>query len=111
MLAAMNTGHEGSLSTVHANSPPDALRRLEVMATGGGPALPLTVVREHIAAAVDVVVQVARTDGDTRRIVAIDEVVSQRGVGDPVATRPLVRGSDVVAQPSRWRRPDPVDDW
>ncbi|MEN4919747.1 ATPase, T2SS/T4P/T4SS family [Achromobacter spanius] len=68
MLTAMNTGHEGSLTTLHANSPRDALARLESMILMAGLDLPLSAVREHIAASVDIVVQQARlTDG--RRIV------------------------------------------
>ncbi len=74
MLWAMNTGHEGSLSTCHANSPLDALRRLEVMALSADLDLPLAAAREQIAAAVDLVVQVAREPSGARRIVAVGEV-------------------------------------
>lgn len=69
MLTAMNTGHEGSLTTLHANSPRDALARLESMVLMAGLDLPLIVVREHIAASVDIVVQQARLS-DGRRVVA-----------------------------------------
>jgi len=68
MLAAMNTGHEGSLTTLHANAPRDALGRLETMILMAGMGLPLAAVREHIASAVDIVVQQARW-GDGRRVV------------------------------------------
>ncbi len=105
MLGAMNTGHDGSLSTLHANSAPDALRRLEamVMASAGG--LPLAAVRDHLAAAVDVIVHVERSTGDRRSVVAVDEVV-RAGVHDqPVTTRSLVVDGLVVAAPTRWRRP------
>ncbi|MEN5067733.1 ATPase, T2SS/T4P/T4SS family [Achromobacter aegrifaciens] len=68
MLTAMNTGHEGSLTTLHANSPRDALGRLESMILMAGLDLPLAAVREHIAASVDIVVQQARL-GDGRRVV------------------------------------------
>lgn len=68
MLTAMNTGHEGSLTTLHANSPRDALGRLEAMILMAGLDLPLSAVREHIAASVNVVVQQARL-ADGRRIV------------------------------------------
>ncbi len=68
MLTAMNTGHEGSLTTLHANTPRDALARLEAMILMAGLDLPLAAVREHIAASVDVIVQQARL-GDGRRIV------------------------------------------
>src|SRR5207237_3188678 len=60
MLQAMNTGHEGSMSTCHANSPADALRRLETMVLFAGVGLPVEAIRAQIVAAVDLVVQVAR---------------------------------------------------
>lgn len=74
MLAAMNTGHEGSLTTLHANSPRDALSRLETMILMAGMDLPLTAVREHIAASIDFIVQQARLADGSRRITAIVEV-------------------------------------
>ncbi len=74
MLQAMNTGHEGSLSTCHANSPLDALRRLETMVLMGTVELPLAAVRDQVAAAVDLVVQVARRPGGARRIVDVSEL-------------------------------------
>jgi len=74
MLAAMNTGHEGSLTTLHANSPRDALARLETMILMAGMDLPLAVVREHIAASVDVIVQQARSRCGHRYLSAIVEV-------------------------------------
>jgi len=74
MLSAMNTGHEGSLSTLHANSARDALARLETMILMAGLDLPLAVVREHIAASVDLVVQQARLSNGHRLIVAICEI-------------------------------------
>lgn len=69
MLAAMNTGHEGSLTTLHANSPRDALSRLETMVLMAGMALPLAAVREQIAASVDMLVQLVRLP-DGRRVVS-----------------------------------------
>jgi len=75
MLQAMNTGHEGSLSTCHANSPDDALRRLETMVLMGEVQLPLAAVRSQLEAALDLVVQVARCGDGSRRIVAVAEVV------------------------------------
>jgi len=106
MLQAMNTGHDGSLSTCHANSPDDALRRLETMALMAGD-LPLGAVREQIASAVDVVVQVARRADGTRRITAVAEVAA-----DPSAsprTRLLADGEEVRAAPGRPpRAPVPV---
>ena len=75
MLWAMNTGHEGSLSTCHANSPADALRRLEVMALSADVDLPLAAVRDQLTSALDLVVQVVRTDDGSRRVHAVGEVV------------------------------------
>ena len=74
MLQAMNTGHEGSLTTIHANSPRDALSRLEVMVLMAGFELPLIAIREQIASAVDVLVQQQRCADGRRRIVSISEV-------------------------------------
>ena len=74
MLQALNTGHDGSVSTVHANSPADALARLETLALLAGVALPLTALRAQVASAVDAIVQVARGEGGARTIVAIAEV-------------------------------------
>jgi pilus assembly protein CpaF len=74
MLQAMNTGHEGSLSTCHANGLVDALRRLETMVLMGDVALPLAAIRDQLGAALDLVVHVARLPGGGRRIVAVGEV-------------------------------------
>ena len=74
MLAAMNTGHEGSLTTLHANSPRDALARLETMILMAGMDLPLVAVREHIAASINFVVQQARLASGQRLITTIAEV-------------------------------------
>jgi pilus assembly protein CpaF len=79
MLQAMNTGHEGSLATVHANSPRDALARLETMVLFAGTALPDRAVREQVASALDVVVQVSRLSDGTRRVVSICEVTGMEG--------------------------------
>lgn len=74
MLQAMNTGHEGSLTTIHANSPRDALSRLEVMVMMAGFELPLGAIREQIASAVDILVQQQRCSDGRRRVVSISEV-------------------------------------
>ena len=74
MLSAMNTGHEGSLTTLHANSPRDALARLETMILMAGMDLPLAAIREHIASAVDFIVQQARLSSGHRLVTAIVEV-------------------------------------
>ncbi|NNM97073.1 MAG: CpaF family protein [Candidatus Dormibacteraeota bacterium] len=79
MLQAMNTGHDGSLTTVHANSPADALSRLETMVLMAGTDLPSRAIREQIAAAVDIIVQQARLRDGTRRVTAISEVTGFDG--------------------------------
>jgi pilus assembly protein CpaF len=101
MLQAMNTGHEGSLSTCHANSPTDALRRIETMALMSSVDLPLAAVREQVQSSVDLVVQVGREPGGGRRVCAVDEVDPPTGAGPagPLSTSPLVRDGRVVAAP------------
>ena len=74
MLQAMTTGHDGSLSTGHANSPADMLRRLETMVLMTGYELPLRAIREQIASAVDLIVHTARLKDGSRKIVNITEV-------------------------------------
>jgi pilus assembly protein CpaF len=113
MVQAMNTGHEGSLTTCHANSPLDALRRLETMLLCSDAGLPLSAVRDHLAAAIDLVVQVARVDEGRRRIVAVAEVCAT-GSG-AMAVRPLTDGAGLRALPERPVRasaaPRPEPDW
>ncbi len=79
MLQAMNTGHEGSLTTVHANAPRDALARLETMILMAGSNLPDRAMREQIASALDLVIQVTRLADGTRRITSIVEVTGMEG--------------------------------
>ena len=79
MLQAMNTGHDGSLTTGHANSPRDMLARLETMVMMAGMELPVRAIREQIASAVDLIVQVARLKDGTRRITHITEVQGMEG--------------------------------
>jgi pilus assembly protein CpaF len=79
MMQAMNTGHEGSLTTVHANSPRDALARIENMILMAGFELPVMVIREQIASAIHVIVQLARLVDGSRRIVQITEVSGMEG--------------------------------
>ena len=93
MLQAMNTGHEGSLSTCHANSPFDALRRVETMVLMGEVALPLAAVREQMVSALDLVVQVARGSHGARRIVEVAEVCG------PAEVRRLTRGDVLEPHP------------
>jgi pilus assembly protein CpaF len=75
MLQAMNTGHEGSLTTIHANAPRDALARMETMIMMTGFELPLKAMRTQIASAVDLVVQATRLQGGPRKITYISEIV------------------------------------
>ncbi len=79
MLQAMNTGHDGSLSTVHANTPRDALARLETMVLMAGIDLPVRAIREQVASAVDLIVQQTRLKDGSRRITHITEVVGMEG--------------------------------
>ncbi|MCJ7734611.1 MAG: CpaF family protein [Anaerolineales bacterium] len=79
MLQAMNTGHDGSLTTLHANTPRDALSRLETMAMMSGMELPVRVIREQIASAVDVIVQQSRFPDGTRKLTYITEVSGMEG--------------------------------
>jgi pilus assembly protein CpaF len=75
MLQAMNTGHEGSLTTIHANSPRDALARLEVLVLMAGLDLPLRAIREQISSAFDVVIQLTRLADGSRRVTHVTEVL------------------------------------
>ena len=75
MLQAMNTGHDGSLSTVHANSPRDAISRLETLTLMAGMDLPLRAVREQLASALDLVIHITRLRDGTRRVTQVTEVV------------------------------------
>jgi pilus assembly protein CpaF len=75
MLQAMNTGHEGSLTTIHANTPRDAVARIETMITMAGFELPLKAMRSQVASAVDVIIQANRLQGGPRKITHITEVV------------------------------------
>jgi pilus assembly protein CpaF len=79
MLQAMNTGHEGSLTTVHANTPRDAISRLEVMVTFAAANMPTLSIRQQIAAAIHLVVQAARLSDGSRRVVSITEVTGMEG--------------------------------
>jgi pilus assembly protein CpaF len=88
MLMALNTGHEGSLTTVHANSPEDALRRVETLALMAGVGLPHDAVREQVASALQLVVHQARLPSGERRIEAVAEVVRVAG---GAGTRELYR--------------------
>lgn len=81
MLQAMNTGHEGSLTTIHANDTRDALSRLEMMVAMTGLELPVSVVREYIASGISLVVHLARLKGGPRRVMRVSEIVGVRDGG------------------------------
>jgi pilus assembly protein CpaF len=79
MLQAMNTGHDGSLTTIHSNSPRDALSRIETMTLMGGIELPVRAIREQMASALDVIVHLSRLRDGTRRITSVSEVLGMEG--------------------------------
>ncbi len=88
LLQAMNTGHDGSMGTLHANSPREGISRMESMITMGGFALPQKTIREMIAGSVDIVVQAARLRDGSRRITHITEVIGLEG--DVIITQDLI---------------------
>jgi hypothetical protein len=79
MLQAMNTGHDGSMTTLHANSPREALSRLETLVLMAGFDLPLKAIRQQMAGAIDIVVQLNRLKDGSRRVTSISEVVGIDG--------------------------------
>jgi pilus assembly protein CpaF len=89
MLQAMNTGHDGSLTTLHANSARDALSRLETLVLMAGFELPVRAIREQIASAVDIVVQISRLRDGSRKVTGVSEIVGMEG--DVVTMQELVR--------------------
>ncbi|MBJ7306251.1 MAG: CpaF family protein [Acidimicrobiia bacterium] len=105
MLQAMNTGHDGSLSTCHANSPIDAIRRLETLVLMGDVALPLVAIREQLRAAVDLIVHVARQPDGSRRVVSMAEPMPDGETGSSISVNVLTGPSgELVTLPSRPRR-------
>jgi len=118
LLQAMNTGHDGSMGTLHANTPREALQRIESMITMGGYNLPSKTIREMVVGAIDVIVQAARLRDGSRRITHVTEVIGLEG--DVVITQDLflyeiqgedesgrVRGRHVstgIARPAFWER-------
>jgi len=118
LLQAMNTGHDGSMGTLHANSPREAMSRLESMITMGGFALPSKTIKEMIVGSIDVIVQAARLRDGSRRITHITEVIGMEG--DVIITQDLfvyeVMGEDAnghiigrhcstgIARPHFWDR-------
>jgi len=118
LLQAMNTGHDGSMGTLHANSPREAMGRLESMITMGGFSLPMKTIREMIVGSIDVIIQAERLRDGSRRITKITEVVGTEG--DVVITQDLmtyemtgedetgrIKGKHVgtgIVRPSFWER-------
>ena len=98
MLQAMNTGHDGSMTTIHANTARDALSRLEQMVAMMGGELPLAVVRQQVAAGIDVVLQLARLPDGTRRVMSVSEITGMEGdvisMQDIYVFRQTGRGAD-----------------
>jgi pilus assembly protein CpaF len=102
LLMALNTGHEGALSTVHANSPEDALRRIETLALMAGLGLPHEAIREQLGRGLDLVIHLARLSDGSRRVVEVAEVVRSAG---SVGVRELYRlGSETERRPWASRR-------
>lgn len=109
MLQAMNTGHEGSLTTVHANSARDALGRLETLASMSDLELPVDTIRDQINSAIDVIVQLERDVDGARRVRHIDAVTSRHR--DPYATEPILRYVETRARSGAFRSfplPEPL---
>ena len=79
MLQAMNTGHDGSMTTIHSNSPRDTLRRIETMVLMAGMELPLKAIREQLASAIELIVHMERLRDGTRRVVKVSEVQGMEG--------------------------------
>ena len=89
LLQAMNTGHDGSMGTLHANSPREALSRVESMITMGGFSLPAKTIREMIVGSIDVVVQASRLRDGSRKIVCVTEVMGLEG--DTIILQDIVK--------------------
>jgi pilus assembly protein CpaF len=98
MVWAMSSGHDGSMSTIHASTAVDAIRRLETFVAMDAIRLPLDAIRAQIGSAIDVLVGVERCEGGRRRVTAIDEVVADR---TDLTVRALVRDGSVVDRPHR----------
>ena len=101
LVQALNTGHDGSLATVHANGPADALARLESLVVRGNPGWPMAAVRDQVHRSVDIVVHVARSADGGRRVAQVAQV-SPPDVTPRVAA--VATADEVVRRPTRWRR-------
>jgi pilus assembly protein CpaF len=103
MVQALNTGHDGSLSTVHANSPQDALRRIASLAALGAPGQPRDSLDDQVRSSIDVIVHLIRRSDGTRCVSSVEEVHPPGEPGPP--TTVLATASEVIAKPSRLRQP------
>jgi pilus assembly protein CpaF len=101
LLTALNTGHDGALSTVHANSPEDALRRIETLALMADVGLPHDAVREQLGRGLDLVVHMARLSDGSRRVVELAEVVRAAGSVGVRALYQRGRGEEAPSTPLR----------
>ena len=97
MLQAMNTGHEGSLTTVHANSPEDALVRLETLASMSDVDMPFQAFHDQVNSAVDIIVQLQRTSYGARRVTTVSYVTSRRQ--EPFRMEPIMEWAHVPQNP------------
>lgn len=99
MLQAMNTGHDGSMTTTHANSPRECLARIETLCLMAGMELPARAIREQIASAVNLIVQISRLSDGTRKIISITEVTGMQG--DVVTTQEIFKFKETGLDPQR----------
>ena len=79
MLQAMNTGHDGSLTTIHSNSPRECIQRLEMMVLMAGMELPIKAIRQQMSSAIDVIIQARRLSDGTRKVVKVTEITGMEG--------------------------------
>jgi len=98
MLQAMNTGHDGSLTTIHANNPRETLSRLETLVLMAGMDLPLKAIRQQIASAIDLVVQLSRLKDGSRKVTAITEIIGMEG--DTITMQEIFKFESKGADPS-----------
>jgi pilus assembly protein CpaF len=98
MLQAMNTGHDGSLTTIHANSPRETLSRMETLVLMAGMDLPLKAIRQQIASAIDLVVQLSRLKDGSRKVTAISEIIGMEG--DTITMQEIFKFESKGADPS-----------
>jgi pilus assembly protein CpaF len=109
MLQAMNTGHEGSLTTIHANSPRDALNRLETMVLMSGIQFPLKAIREQVASALDLIVHLTRLVDGSRKVHRVTEVIGMESdvvtLQDVFLARPMDERAAATGDPGVLLRP------